>query len=113
MYASELLSVEVMMDISFILSYVVTQIIISWGLITVKRKKNHLRLSTVYGFKGMFYLYSAIANLFYYIKQNGSEKYEIGFAVGLAIIEGTNGIFECYEESLKNAKERQGIKEIK
>ena len=113
MYASELLSVEVMMDISFILSYVVTPIIISWGLITGKRKKNHLRLSTVYGFKGMFYLYSAIANLFYYIKQNGSEKYVIGFAVGLAIIEGTNGIFECYEESLTNAKERQGIKEIK
>lgn len=113
MYASELLSVEVMMDISFILSYVVTPIIISWGVITGKRTKNHLRLSTVYGFKGMFYLYSAIANLFYYIKQNGSEKYVIGFAVGLAIIEGTNGIFECYEESLKNAKERQGIKEIK
>lgn len=83
------------------------------GVITGKRTKNHLRLSTVYGFKGMFYLYSAIANLFYYIKQNGSEKYVIGFAVGLAIIEGTNGIFECYEESLKNAKERQGIKEIK
>lgn len=86
--------------------YLVIPIIISWGLITGKKAKNHLRLSTVYCFKGMFYLYSAIANLFHYIKQTGSERYAIGFAVGLAIIEGTNGVLESYEEAIKNAKER-------
>lgn len=98
------------MDISFILTYLVVPIIISWGLITGKRTKNHLRLSTVYYFKGMFYLYSAVANLFHYVKQTGLEKYVIGFAVGLAIIEGTNGVLEGYGEAIKNAKERQGIK---
>ena len=47
------------MDISFILMYIVLPIIISRGLITGKRTKNHLRLTTVYAFKGGFYLYSA------------------------------------------------------
>ena len=40
------------MDISFILMYIVLPIIISWGLITGKRTENHLRLTTVYAFKG-------------------------------------------------------------
>ena len=47
------------MDISFILMYIVLPIIISRGLITGKRTKNHLRLTTVYAFKRGFYLYSA------------------------------------------------------
>lgn len=47
------------MDISFIPMYIVLPIIISRGLITGKRTKNHLRLTTVYAFKGGFYLYSA------------------------------------------------------
>lgn len=36
------------MDISFILMYIVLPIIISRGLITGKRTKNHLRLTTVF-----------------------------------------------------------------
>lgn len=101
---------EGLMDIGFILTYIVCPIIISWGLVTGKKTKNHLRLTTVYYFKGMFYLYSAIVNLFHYVKQTGSERYIIGLAIGLAIIEGTNGVLEGYEEAIKNAKERQGIK---
>ena len=98
------------MDINFILTYIVCPIIISLGLVTGKKTKNHLRLTTVYCFKGMFYLYSAIINLFHYAKQSESERYIIGLAIGLAIIEGTNGVLESYEEAIKNAKERQGIK---
>ena len=41
------------MDISFILMYIILPIIISWGLITGKRTKNHLRLTTVYDEKGI------------------------------------------------------------
>ena len=100
------------MEISFILMYIVLPIIISWGLITGKRTENHLRLTTVYAFKGGFYLYSAFANLFYYMKQAWAEKYVIGFVIGLAIIEGINGLSECYDESLKNAKECQKNDEI-
>ena len=100
------------MDISFILMYIVLPIIISWGLITGKRTENHLRLTTVYAFKGGFYLYSAFANLFYYMKQAWAEKYVIGFVIGLAIIEGINGLSECYDESLKNVKECQKNDEI-
>ena len=57
------------MDIGFILTYLLCPIVISWGLVTGRRKENHLCLTTVYVFKGMFYLYSAVANIIHYVNQ--------------------------------------------
>ena len=94
------------MDIEFVLTYLVIPIILAVSLIMGKRREEHSKLATVYGFKGMFYFYSAAVNLISFFNKSWSERYVIGFAIGLSIIEGANGILECYEESLKNAKQK-------
>jgi len=95
------------MDIGFIITYLLCPSIISVGLITGKRAENHLRLLTVYVFKGMFYFYSAVANLIHFINQSHTERDIIGLAIGLAIIEGTSGIIEAKVAALKWAKEQE------
>lgn len=94
------------MDIGFVLTYLICPTIISWGLVTGRKQKNHLRLTTVYIFKGMFYLYSAMANIIHYVNRSWTEKYVIGFAIGLAIIEGINGLYDGIDEVIQNAKEK-------
>ena len=98
------------MDIGFVVSYLVIPIILAISLVIGKKKKKHFELAIVYGFKGMFYWYSALMNFISFFNQTWSEKYVVGFAIGLAILEGTNGMLECYEECLKNAREKQNIK---
>lgn len=66
-----------------------------------EKEEKHFELAIVYGFKGMFYWYSALMNFISFFNQTWSEKYIVGFAIGLAILEGTNGMLECYEECLK------------
>ena len=94
------------MDIGFVLTYLICPTIISWGLVTGRKQENHLRLTTVYIFKGMFYLYSAMANIIHYVNQSWTENYVIGFAIGLAIIEGINGLYDGIDEAIQNAKEK-------
>ncbi|MFR7321336.1 MAG: hypothetical protein ACLUTH_08505 [Blautia massiliensis (ex Durand et al. 2017)] len=98
-------------DIGFVVNYLVIPIILAISLVIGKKKKKHFELAIVYGFKGMFYWYSALMNFISFFNQTWSEKYVVGFAIGLAILEGTNGMLECYEECLKNAREKQNIKD--
>lgn len=98
-------------DIGFVVNYLVISIILAISLVIGKKKKKHFELAIVYGFKGMFYWYSALMNFISFFNQTWSEKYVVGFAIGLAILEGTNGMLECYEECLKNAREKQNIKD--
>lgn len=87
-------------DIGFVVNYLVIPIILAISLVIGKKKKKHFELAIVYGFKGMFYWYSALMNFISFFNQTWSEKYVVGFAIGLAILEGTNGMLECYEECL-------------
>ena len=89
------------MDIGFVITYLLCPIIVSVGLITGKRTGDHHQLLTAYAFKGMFYFYSAAANLIHFINQSHTERDIIGLAIGLAIIEGTNGIMEAKTAALE------------
>lgn len=95
------------MDIGFVITYLLCPIIVSVGLITGKRTGDHHQLLTAYAFKGMFYFYSAAANLIHFIYQSHTERDIIGLAIGLAIIEGTNGIMEAKTAALEWAKEQE------
>lgn len=95
------------MDIGFVITYLLCPIIVSVGLITGKRTGDHHQLLTAYAFKGMFYFYSAAANLIHFINQSHTERDIIGLAIGLAIIEGTNGIMEAKTAALEWAKEQE------
>lgn len=97
------------MDIGFVITYLLCPIIVSVGLITGKRTGDHHQLLTAYAFKGMFYFYSAAANLIHFINQSHTERDIIGLAIGLAIIEGTNGIMEAKTAALEWAKEQEKI----
>ena len=94
------------MDIGFIITYLLCPIIVSAGLVTGKKTGNHHQLLTANAFKGMFY-FSAAANLIHFINQSHTEKDIIGLAIGLAIIEGTNGIIEAKAAALEWAKEQE------
>ena len=62
------------MDIGFVITYLLCPIIVSVGLITGKRTGDHHQLLTAYAFKGMFYFYSAAANLIHFINQSHTER---------------------------------------
>lgn len=62
------------MDIGFVVSYLVIPIILAISLVIGKKKKKHFELAIVYGFKGMFYWYSALMNFISFLTKLGQKN---------------------------------------
>lgn len=90
------------MDIGFFLSYIVFPTVVGIGIMLGKSKENHLRIGFSVGIKGGFYLVCALVNVIHYLNNTWAERYVIGFAVALAIIEGMAGISDCINEFKEN-----------
>jgi biotin transporter BioY len=90
-----------MLDVGFILTYIVVPVVIGWGLWDGRKQKNHRALATANGFKGAFYWYCAIVNFLNYINSSWAVSKVAGFAIALAIIEGFNGWIDMLEETRK------------
>lgn len=90
-----------MLDVGFILTYIVVPVVIGGGLWDGRKQKNHRALATANGFKGAFYWYCAIVNFLNYINSSWAVSKVAGFAIALAIIEGFNGWIDMLEETRK------------
>ncbi len=93
-------------DIGFTLNYIGIPVLLGFGIVSGRKSKNHIRLATASAFKGMFYFYCAVANIFNYINNNWELRHVAGLTIALAIIEGFNGMFDCVEEFRKDAIEK-------